>query len=101
MIGLNMGLYQVYEEVSSSCFPKLEKLINKNEKLFDRIDGRKTRHYRGYVDYYLCFIFPSFKKLCFRYYYEKGPKLKDVLDEKTIKMMEVEMLASLKISLSN
>jgi len=104
MYSLQQGLrhtiaLEQYRPQCQSIFPKLQSRLGEeqNQAVINWLSGGE-HDYRGDVDFFYTWCFPSYEVSCREYYADKGPLLKDLLtleERKTMSELLHRMLSQL------
>ena len=75
-----LGL-QLAGGASDSIFPKVESYIDGSpylqRALVEIQDGPPVDHFRSFMDFFICAVFPEVRPLCSRFYEDEGLPLRD------------------------
>lgn len=87
---------------TQTIFPKVERWLQRkteNWQALQYIAGRKQmERYRSIVDFVFCEIFIEWQNGCFRYYEERGKKLRFLITREQRQELEKRLLAGLKMA---
>jgi hypothetical protein len=99
-MGLRQSQLQVTGGLSQTVFPRIDQLLisdSENQKAIKWVARNKDMNrYRSIVDFILCEMQPRFRPSCFRFYKDKGPPLRDMLDADVLFVIEDDLIRGLK-----
>ena len=87
--------------MTSSVFPKLEKLLNDSEywKSLEYIGKRRDQDpYKSIIDFVLCEVMPQYKDPCLRFYHHDGPAIRELESDEDIRKIEGILLVFVSIA---
>ncbi len=108
-MGMSCGMIQTHcimqtvtDDSYGTCFPKAEELLQESmyQEALEEIGTKRTmERYRSMMDFLLCELKPSYRRECFRFYREKGPRLIQIESAKEIEKLDNYLTGVLLVAL--